>query len=29
MKRARINVELGRHARLDETLCVLDVLVHK
>ena len=29
MKRPRINVELSRHTRLDETLRVLDILVHK
>src|SRR5713226_7253349 len=29
MKRARINVELSRHACLDETLCVLDIFVNK
>ena len=29
MKRPRIHVELGRHARLDETLRVLDIFVDK
>jgi hypothetical protein len=29
MKRPRIHVELGRYARLNEALCVLDILVDK
>ena len=29
MKRPRIHVELSRHARLDETLCVFEVLVYE
>ena len=29
MKRSRVNVKLSRHARLDEALRVLDILVHK
>jgi hypothetical protein len=29
MKRPRIHVKLGRHACLDETLRVLDILVDK
>ena len=29
MKRSRVNVEFSRHARLDETLRVLDILIDK